>query len=73
MKKTLSLVIALAVCLPCILILDGGEGAPHGEESLGWTNLVGVLWLAFLALGGFRLLTPEWVRKELESYMGEDN
>lgn len=72
-KGIIAMVWAVVVCLPCVLILNGGEGAPYGEESLGWTNLAGALWMGFLALGGFKMITPKWVRDELEEYMPNDD
>ena len=71
-KGIIAIVWAVIVCLPCVLILNGGEGAPYGEESLGWTNVAGVAWLGFLVLGGFKMITPKWMRDELHGYMGDD-
>lgn len=71
-KSIIAIVVAVLVCLPCLLIMDGGATAPQGEEHLGWTNIIGTAWLAFLVLGGFRLITPKWMRDELSAYMGEN-
>ena len=72
-KRTIyAVLLAVLVCLPCLLVLDGGPDAPIGEERLGWTNAVGLLWFAFLALGGFKLITPKWMRDELNAYMGDN-
>ena len=70
MKKKSIIAIALTalICLPCILIIDGHVDA-NGEEHIGWTNLIGTVWFAFLALGGFKKITPKWMRDELEAYM----
>jgi hypothetical protein len=64
-KKLLAVFIAVAICLPCALIFDGSPFAPYGEDKLSLANIIGVAWLAFLVLGGFRWLTPSWVRDEL--------
>lgn len=70
-KSIIAIAVAVLVCLPCILILDGHVDT-NGEEHLGWTNLIGMAWLAFLVLGGFRIITPKWMRDELEAYMGNE-
>ena len=71
-KKIMSVVYATAVCLPVLLILDGGPDAPCGVERFRMTNVVGLAWLGFLILGGFRYLTPKWMRKELDSMFPEN-
>lgn len=71
-KSIIAIVWAIAVCLPCILIFDCGADAPYGHESLGWTNIVGLLWAAFLVLGGFKLITPTSIMKELREMIGEE-
>jgi hypothetical protein len=43
----------------------------EADGSLGVFNIIGVAWLAFLVLGGWHLITPDWMRKELERYMSE--
>lgn len=70
-KSIIAIAVAVLVCLPCILIIDGHVDT-NGEEHLGVTNIIGTAWLAFLVLGGFRLITPNWMRDELSAYMGED-
>ena len=72
-KNVISIVLAVLICMPCLLILDGGPKAAEGEETLGWTNACGMLWLAFLVLGGFKLITPKWMRDELKRYMGDED
>lgn len=67
-KSIIAIALTVIICLPCILILDGHVDA-NGEEHLGWTNLIGTAWFAFLALGGFKAITPKWMRDELEAYM----
>ncbi len=69
MKKNVAIMLAVIICLPCLLILDGGPNASHGEESLGWTNFIGLGWMAFLTLGGFSKITPKWMRDELQQYV----
>ena len=71
-KGILAIILAALICLPCILILDAGPEAPNGVEKFGWTNAVGFVWLAFLAFGGFKLITPKWIQRELKAYMGDD-
>lgn len=68
-KNVLAIVLAVIICLPCILVLDGGPNAPYGEPSLGLTNFAGLGWMAFLALGGFTKVTPKWMRDELQKYV----
>lgn len=70
-KSIIAIAVAVLVCLPCILIMDGHVDA-NGEEHLGVTNLIGTAWLAFLVLGGLQLITPKWLRDELAAYMGEE-
>lgn len=72
-KKVFAIVLAVAICLPCLLILDGGPRAAYGEETLQWTNACGLLWFAFLIFGGFKLITPKWMRDELKGYMGDQD
>lgn len=71
-KSIIAIAVAVLLCLPCILIIDGHVDT-NGEEHLGWTNLIGTVWFAFLALGGFHLVTPKWLRDELDAYMGEED
>ena len=71
-KKVFAIVLALVIGMPCLLILNGGPRAPYGEESLGWCNLIGLVWLAFLILGGWDIVTPQWMRRELEDMFGEE-
>lgn len=71
-KKVLAIVIAMAVCLPCMLLLDGGPEAASGHETMQWTNFVGLGWMAFLVLGGFKSITPKWMQDELKAYIGEE-
>lgn len=71
-KSIIAIAVAVLVCLPCILIIDGHVDT-IGEEHLGFTNLIGTAWLAFLVLGGFRLITPKWMRDELSAYIGEED
>lgn len=71
-KKVFAIMLAVLIALPCVLMLNGGPRAPYGEESLGWPNLVGLVWFAFLVLGGWNKITPKWMRDELKSYMGEE-
>lgn len=70
-KKVFAVVLALVIALPCVLILNGGPRAPYGEESLGWTNLVGLVWFAFLVLGGWSAITPKWMQRELENMFND--
>lgn len=72
-KSIFAIAVAVLVCLPCVLIMDGGSKAPQGEESIGWTNIIGTAWLAFLVLGGFQLITPKWMRDELSAYLGDED
>lgn len=67
-KSIIAIALTALICLPCILTFDGHVDA-NGEEHLGWTNLIGTAWFAFLALGGFKAITPKWMRDELEAYM----
>lgn len=71
-KSIIAIAVAVLVCLPCILIIDGHVDAT-GEEHLGITNLIGTAWLTFLVLGGLHLITPKWLREELDAYMGEED
>lgn len=70
-RSIIAIAVAVLVCLPCILIMDGNVDN-NGAEHLSLTNIIGTAWLAFLVMGGFRLLTPKWMRDELSAYMGED-
>lgn len=72
-KKIIAVVVAVLVWLPCILVLDGGPRAPYGEEQMGWTNVIGFVWFAFLGLGGFRLILPHWMLEELDAFMGDED
>ena len=67
-KSIIAIALTVIICLPCILTFDGHVDT-NGEEHLGWTNLIGTAWFAFLALGGFKKNTPKWMRDELEAYM----
>lgn len=67
-KRILAVLLTWLVCFPCILLLSGGPRAPYGEESLGWPNLIGFMWLVFLSFGGLKILLPKCVRKELDVY-----
>lgn len=71
-KSIIAIALAVLVCLPCILIMDGHVDN-NGAEHLGLTNVIGTAWLAFLVLGGFQLITPKWVRDELSAYMGDED
>lgn len=71
-KSVIAIVLAMAICLPCLLIFDAGPRAAYGEETLQWTNALGLAWFGFLILGGFKLITPKWMRDELKAYMGEE-
>ena len=71
-KSIIAIAVAVLVCLPCILIMDGHVDT-NGTEHLGLTNVIGTAWLAFLALGGFKRITPKWMRDELSAYMGEED
>ena len=71
-KSIIAIAVAVLVCLPCILIIDGHVDI-NGEEHLGVTNLIGTAWLAFLVLGGFKLITPKWMRDELSAYLGDED
>jgi hypothetical protein len=71
-KSIIAIAVAVLVCLPCILIMDGNVDN-NGTEHLGMTNIIGTAWLAFLVLGGFHLITPKWLRDELDAYMGEED
>jgi hypothetical protein len=71
-KKVIANLVAGLVCLPCFLLLDGGPTAAYGYERIGWTNILGFVWMAFLTLGGFRLLLPKWMLDELSIYTEEE-
>ena len=71
-KSIIAIAVAVLVCLPCILIIDGHVDT-NGEEHLGLTNIIGTAWLAFLVLGGFQLITPKWMRDELSAYLGDED
>lgn len=70
-KKIKACAWAALIGVPCILLLDGGPDAPQ-HETFGWTNLLGFAWLVFLAFGGFKLLVPLWMRREIETLFGEE-
>ena len=72
-KSVIAIALAALLCLPCLLILDGGPKAAQGEESLQWTNVVGLAYFAFLVLGGVKFLMPKWMRDELKAYMGDED
>lgn len=72
MKRAISIIYAIVICLPCILALSCGPEAPQGNETVGWTNLIGLAWMAFMAFGGFRMITPKWMRRELSALLPED-
>lgn len=67
-KSIIAIALAVLVCLPCILIMDGNVDN-NGVEHIGLTNIIGTAWLAFLVLGGFKMITPKWMRRELDAYM----
>lgn len=71
-KSIIAIAVAVLMCLPCILIIDGHVDT-NGDEHLGVTNFIGTAWLTFLVLGGFHLITPKWLRDELNAYMGEED
>ena len=70
-KSVIATAWAIVVCLPCFLVFDAGADAPD-HESLGWTNIVGLLWAAFLVMGGFKWITPESIMKELCEMIGDE-
>ena len=72
-KSVIAIVWTVVLCIPCLLVFDGGAKAPEGEESLQWTNVFGLVWFGFLVLDGFRLITPKWMRNELKAYMNEED
>ena len=72
-KSVIAIVLAVLVCLPCILIFDAGPDAANGHETLQWTNVVGFIWFGFLVIGGFKLITPKWMRDELKAYIEEED
>jgi hypothetical protein len=55
-----------------MLALSCGPDAPQGNETVGWTNFIGLAWMAFMAFGGFRMITPKWMRRELSTLLPED-
>lgn len=59
-KKILAVLLALVVIAPCIMMISSGPNAAYGIESLGWINLAGLLYTAFLHFGGFRWIMPAW-------------
>ncbi len=70
-KMLMAIIIATAVCIPTLLTLDGGPDATNGIERVRLTNLIGFCYMAFLAFGGFKLITPQWVRDELSELFPE--
>ena len=72
-KNVIAIVLAVLICLPCLLILDGGPNATNGEETLQLTNVFGLVWFAFLVFGGFKLITPKWIRDEFKAYIEEED
>ena len=72
-RHFLAVAFAIMICLPCLLVFDGGPDAANGHETLQWTNVFGFIWFGFLVLGGFKLITPKWMRDELKSYMDDED
>lgn len=70
-KKLIAIAWAFIIGVPCILTFSSGEDAP-AHETIGWTNILGFAWMAFLALGGWNLLTAKWMRDELNALFGEE-
>lgn len=65
-RKILASLVAVAVVLPTILLMAESKGMPNVY------NFIGLAWLAFLAIGGGKLLTPKWVRDELYAMFPEE-
>ena len=72
-RRVLSIVWAFIICCPCILTFSCGANAPIGQESIGWMNFVGLAWMGAMVFGGFRMLTPKWMREELKALFPDEN
>lgn len=59
-KRIMACAVALIIGLPLVLIMDESKGLPSV-----W-NFIGIAYLTFLVFGGWKLITPNWVKKELE-------
>ena len=66
-KRIMACAVAMLIGLPLVLIMDEPS---NGLPSV-W-NFIGIIYLTFLVFGGWKFITPKWVRKELEP-MFDDN
>ena len=57
---------AVVVGLPTVMLMAESSGMPSIY------NFIGLGWLAFLTLGGGKLITPQWVRDELNAMFPEE-
>ena len=61
-KRIIALIVAVVLCLPCLLILN---------ENLNWWNALGISWFGFIAFGGMKYLVPNWMWSELQDFCRE--
>lgn len=64
MKKLICVAWPIIVCLPCLLAITEGV-----NDTVTYWNAVGIAWLAFLVMGGMRVLVPRWMRLMLEKFV----
>lgn len=61
LKKILACVWCVVICLPCLLVFTEGK---NGEFTI--LNIIGVIYMFFLAKGVFGLLVPKWMWRYME-------
>lgn len=62
-KKVATLVWCVVVCLPCLLVFSEGN---NGSITI-W-NIVGIVWMMFLAKVVFIAIVPRWMRSYLNKF-----
>lgn len=66
-KRIMAFAVCMLIGLPLVLMMDDSKGLPSV-----W-NIIGVFYLTFLVFGGWKLITPKWVQKELEPLFNDED
>lgn len=66
-KRIMAFAVCMIIGLPLVLMMDNSKGLPSV-----W-NIIGVLYLTFLVFGGWKLIIPKWVQKELEPMFNDED
>ena len=66
-KRIMAFAVCMLIGLPLVLMMDDSKDLPSV-----W-NIIGVLYLTFLVFGGWKIITPKWVQKELEPLFNDED